>query len=87
MLQSISNTCYLPGEGVGILMVFSEDRAWPKDDGRTQDKRHSFSHKTNLDRWITFFRPVCFLCFAASGVEIPDRGPYCEMLDFLQARY
>ena len=45
MLQSISNTCYLPGEGVGILMVFSEDRAWPKDEGRTQDKRHSFSHK------------------------------------------
>ena len=26
-------------------MVFSEDRAWPKDEGRTQDKRHSFSHK------------------------------------------
>ena len=34
-----------------------------------------------------FFRLVCFLFFAASGVEIPDRGPYCEKLDFLRARY
>ena len=65
MLHSISNTYYLPGKGLGILMVFSEDRAWPKDEGRTQDKRHSFSHTDQpwpMNNFFFLARLLSLLC-------------------------